>query len=100
MTRLALVAAAAVLLATACSESPCQELGERLCRCTGLGSEECKRQVESQIDSLDPDGATEDRCSELLGTCNAPEGGDLCEFLLTEAGKRACGVAAVPEEAP
>lgn len=92
MTRLALAAAIAVL-ATACSESPCQELGERLCRCTGVGSEQCKRQVEAQLEALDPTEATENLCDDKLGTCNAPEGADLCEWLLTEQGKIACGIA-------
>lgn len=95
MRRLAAIAALA-LLAAACSDSPCQELGERLCSCTGQSGDDCKRQVEFQIDDLHPDQATEDRCDALLGTCNAPPGALLCEWLLTEDGKVQCGIAPAP----
>jgi hypothetical protein len=80
-------------LAAGCSESPCQELGERLCACTGQGSGACEAQVEDQLDGVD---LTEGRCEEVLGACAAPEGVDFCEWLLTAAGKTACGFTPAP----
>jgi hypothetical protein len=87
------LAAAALLAAlAACGASPCQELGERICACQpGLASSTCKSQVEQQLKSSNP-GETE--CKQLLGSCQAPEGVDLCEWMLTEAGKAACGLTA------
>jgi hypothetical protein len=93
MRPIALIAALAIL-AGGCSDSPCQELGEKLCGCTGTGTEACKRQVDAQLETLDPDDATEDRCERLLGSCSPPAGAELCEWLLTEDGKVACGIAA------
>jgi hypothetical protein len=88
--RAAAVIALLALAAAGCSDSPCQELGERICRCQpGATNDGCQSQVESQLDAVD---APEGRCDELLGTCVAPEGGDLCEWLLTAAGKDACGL--------
>jgi hypothetical protein len=84
------------LAAAACGDSPCQELGERICRCQpGLGEDACRTQVEEQLKNVDPG---DDFCDAHLATCNHPTGGELCEFLLTEDGKIACGLA--PEPAP
>lgn len=86
----ALLLAAGLALA-GCSKSPCQELGERICRCQpGLGQDACKTQVEDQLNEHDPGDAF---CEAHLATCNAPNDGNLCEFLLTECGKIACGLA-------
>jgi hypothetical protein len=90
MRRIAALAIALACLAAGCSDSPCQELGERLCSCTGLSGDECTAQVEAQIDASDPGDST---CESFLGSCSAPAGLDLCEWLLTEDGKVACGVA-------
>jgi hypothetical protein len=98
MRRLAATAALA-LLAAACSTSPCQELGEKLCSCSGASQDDCKRQVEFQLEDLHPDQATEDRCDALLGSCNPPPGAELCEWLLTEDGKVNCGLAPEPPPA-
>lgn len=86
------LAAAALLAAlAACGTSPCQELGQRICGCQpGLASSTCKTQVEQQLKSTDPGEA---KCNELLASCVAPSGVDLCEWMLTEAGKKACGLA-------
>jgi hypothetical protein len=94
MRRPALVPALALALALAsgCSDSPCQELGEKLCVCTGAG-DACETQVKSQLDGLD---LTQGRCEDVLQTCNAPEGADFCEWLLTEDGKRGCEIAPPP----
>jgi hypothetical protein len=88
MRRLAALVLA--LLAAACSESPCQELGERLCSCTGLTDDACTSQVEAQLETA---GTSDETCEAYLESCQAPGGGDLCEWLLTEDGKQACGVA-------
>ena len=74
-----------------CGPSACQELGERICRCQpGLDSGTCKTQVERLLKSENPGKAT---CETLLGTCSAPSGLDLCEWMMTEPGKQACGLA-------
>jgi hypothetical protein len=91
MRRLAaalLVTALAAL--AACGITPCQELGQRICGCQpGLSSSTCKTQVEQQLKSTNPGEAT---CDKFLASCSAPEGIDLCEWMLTEAGKKACGL--------
>ncbi len=93
MRRFALaVTLALATLAAGCSTSPCQELGERLCGCTGVSSDSCKTQVENQLKTLDPPQSTQDRCERYLDTCNAPGGVDLCEWLLTANGKEQCGL--------
>ncbi len=80
-----------VLAAAGCGDSACQELGERICACQpGLGQDACKTQVEEQLNSNDPGDAF---CEAHLNTCNAPSGGNLCEWLLTAGGKKACGLA-------
>ena len=88
--------AVAVLAAafTACGISDCQELGQRICACQpGLDSTTCKTQVESQLKSTNPGEAA---CRTYLGSCNAPPGVDLCEWMLTPAGKAACGLTPQP----
>ena len=85
-----LVAAALVAALAACGKSSCQELGERICSCQpGLDSTSCKTQVEETLKSSNPG---ESACDALLGSCNAPAGANLCEWMLTETGKRACGL--------
>jgi hypothetical protein len=89
----ALLAAAALALA-ACSDSPCQELGERLCACQpGTTRDSCETRVEDLIDRDDPG---DDFCETRLSTCNAPEGAVFCEWLLTEDGKDRCGLDPLP----
>ena len=91
-----LALAAAAALAAGCSTSPCQELGERLCSCTGQSKDTCKTQVEDQLKRLDPTQDTLDRCDALLGSCKEPEGAVFCEWLRTSSAKVACGVAPPP----
>ena len=86
------LAAAATLAAAGCSTSPCQELGERLCACTGLTGDTCKTQVEDQLKRLDPPQSTLDTCDALLSTCREPAGASFCEWLTTADGKAACGL--------
>ncbi len=77
-------------LLAACSADPCQELGEKLCACTGLSSDSCKKQVQ---DDLKRHGMSDSTCDAYLASCNAPAGTDFCEWLLTAEGKQACGIA-------
>jgi hypothetical protein len=89
MVRLAAALVLAVAL-SACGTSPCQELGQRICACQpGLPSSTCKTQVEQQLKNANPG---EGKCDQLLQSCQPPAGVDLCEWMLTEAGKRACGL--------
>lgn len=87
------LALAAVLAVSACSTSPCQTLGERVCACSGLTSDTCKTQVEDQLKGLDPPQATLDRCAALLNTCTQPAGAVFCEWLNTQDGQVGCGLA-------
>jgi hypothetical protein len=81
--------------------NPCQDLGDRLCGCSGSGTakDTCKQQVKNQLSDAGMDGADEAFCSEKLGTCNAPAGADFCEWLNTQAAKVACGLAFPPAAA-
>ncbi len=90
--RLLATLALATLLA-ACSKDPCQELGERICSCSGIGTDACKTQVE---DGLKQHGMDEATCDKYLASCNEPDGVAFCEWLLTEAGKTNCGITAPP----
>lgn len=99
MRRLPLCAALVLgLVLSACSDSPCQELGERICACQpgGLSADTCTAQVEKQLENLDPGDA---QCEAWLGSCQAPAGKELCEWMLTADGKRKCGLAP-PASAP
>jgi hypothetical protein len=90
------LALAAVLSMSACSTSPCQTLGERVCACTGLASDTCKTQVEDQLKSVDPSQSVLDRCAVLLTTCTQPPGAVFCEWLNTQDGMVGCGLAPEP----
>lgn len=92
MRRLLPILLALASLAAGCSESPCQELGERLCSCTGVSGDACETQVKDQLDSA---GLSDETCDAYLASCDSSRAptGNLCEWLLTEDGKRACGVA-------
>jgi hypothetical protein len=87
------LAAAAALVVAGCSTSPCQELGQRICSCSGLSGDACKTQVESELKHLNETQAMRDKCEQLLGTCEAPQGAVFCEWFNTPAGKFGCGLA-------
>jgi hypothetical protein len=91
---LACTAAAALLSAAGCS-TPCQELGDVVCKCTPTGTSQdtCKRQVASVVSSANPTTAQENYCSDRLDTCKAPTGVNFCDWLQSGAGKEACGLA-------
>jgi hypothetical protein len=91
---IALTLAAAL---TACS-SPCQDLGERICKCSPEGAtrENCERAVEDQVEDGNPRPGSDDQdfCEEKLNTCADPDDdAAMCDRLETAEGKRACGLA-------
>jgi hypothetical protein len=107
------LAAAAVLASAGCGSSACQDLGEKLCACQpGMTQDSCKAQVQEQLNQLGVDTAGfngmldrveagqpiryDDYCQQRLDACtdgqDAAKSTDFCEFLLTEAGKNACGL--------
>jgi hypothetical protein len=90
------LAASAALLAAACGKSDCQLMQERLCSCTGATSDECQSQAESLIKNLNPSQSVQDKCGQLLGSCNPPSGAELCEWLHSANGQVACGLALEP----
>jgi hypothetical protein len=96
MRRSALLAAA--LLATAaCSKSPCQQLGEKLCACTGLNPDSCTLQVQRQVNATPVDDAT---CQDTLNACDDHSPPDFCTWLVTADGKRYCGLSPFTDPAP
>lgn len=92
-----LAIAAVVALAAGCS-NPCQDLGDRICQCnpTGVSEDTCKQQVDNVISDVDPTESQDELCSDYLDSCDAPSGVSFCEWLTTEAGKVACGLAYAP----
>ncbi|HET9599266.1 MAG TPA: hypothetical protein VFP65_27070 [Anaeromyxobacteraceae bacterium] len=90
-------AALAALLALALSAcgSPCQDLGDRICDCQpqGTSRDSCRSTVRSTLSANSPNGAQEDTCRHLLDTCKAPDSSNVCDFINSEAGKEACGMA-------
>ncbi len=107
------LAAAAALAAAGCGTSKCQDLGEKLCSCQpGMTQDACKSQVQDQLNRAGVDTAGfngmldrveagepirfEDRCQAQLDACNTAQQQagalDFCDFLLTQAGKDACGL--------
>lgn len=92
MRRLLVIAAVTAL--AACTP-PCEELGNRICKCapTGTTTDTCERQVSNIHDSADPSSSEDARCSDYLDSCDAPSGVDFCEWLSSPTGKAACGLA-------
>lgn len=91
---LALLAALAALALAGCG-SPCEDLGDRLCRCAPAGTtrDTCERQVKDELDRLSPSDAQQDFCGGRLALCEAPSGADFCEWLETPCGRVSCGLA-------
>jgi len=97
MRRALLVLCAAVLCATTLAGcgNACQDLGDRLCSCVGAGTtrDTCKQQIKNQLEDVGLDGTNKGFCAQKLDSCNAPAGAQFCEWINTEAGKVACGLA-------
>lgn len=94
MRRLLLVPLALIVALSAGCSGPCQDLGDRLCRCVGVGTtrDACERSVKEQLQELDPSKSVEDLCDARLKTCNAPDGAEFCEWINTACGKASCGL--------
>lgn len=100
MARPAHLAALVVAVALAGCSSPCKDLGDRLCRCTPAGTsrDTCERQVDEQLDRIDPTEDEQDHCEAVLASCNEPDGARFCEWLDTSCGKSRCGLSEEPPE--
>jgi len=97
MVRPALAAAlVALAVVSAGCGSPCEDLGDRLCRCSPAGTsrDTCERQVKEEVDRVSPSDEQEAFCDGRLALCAEPDGGDFCEWLQTSCGKVSCGLAA------
>jgi hypothetical protein len=95
---LALLALLAVPLA-GCG-NPCQDLGNRICSCSGSGTtaDTCRQQIQNLLKDTGVHAADSAFCSAKLDTCAVPTGGDVrfCEWINTDTGKVACGLANPP----
>jgi hypothetical protein len=77
-----------------CGVHSCQELGDRLCQCSGAGSarDACKTEVKNQLSAVGQTGDNYAACQAALVTCNAPDGAQFCEWTNTACGKASCGL--------
>jgi hypothetical protein len=91
------VALSSPLLLTGCGNS-CQDLGNRICQCTGGGTarDTCQRQIENQLSDAGVSSGDKAFCAARLSACEAPAGARFCEWIETQAGKEACGLAYQP----
>jgi hypothetical protein len=101
MRRLGLTLLVLLALPLAGCGTPCQDLGNRLCACSGGGTntDTCKQQIQNLLKDAGANSGTEAFCTEKLATCVVPAepaGVDFCEWLKTETGKVACGLAYPP----
>lgn len=99
MRLLVLALATTALLASGCSNA-CQDLGDRLCKCTPLGTTKasCVNGVKAEVSRLNPNKDEQAVCAEKLSTCwarNDPSTGqpiDFCDWVDGRCGKAACGM--------
>jgi len=101
MRRLGLTLLALLALPLAGCGNPCQDLGDRLCACSGGGTsaDTCKQQIANLLKDAGANSSDEAFCDAKLATCQLPDqpaGLDFCEWLRTETGKVACGLANPP----
>ena len=105
MRRLLTVALAVTALAglQGCQNS-CQDLGDRICSCSGGGtsSDTCKQQIKNLLDSVGAKSDDKHFCSARLNQCGVParlqhpgqpDDVPFCDWLASEAGKVCCGLA-------
>jgi hypothetical protein len=92
-----LLALTAGLVLQGCGNS-CQDLGERLCQCSGSGTsnDSCKSEVKNQLSANGLNSAYESACSAALDTCASPPGANFCEWVGTACGKASCGLSNEP----
>jgi hypothetical protein len=94
----AVLLAATSLALQGCGVHSCQELGDRLCQCTGAGSarDNCKTAIKNQLSATGLSDANYAACEAALNTCNAPTGAGFCEWINTACGKASCGFSNEP----
>ena len=88
MRSVVLTALASLLLVTSGCKSYCRQLTEKQCECTSSNTEKtaCLQRASAQETLYTPNQEDEDRCTELLKTCD-------CRLTDTQAGKERCGLA-------
>jgi hypothetical protein len=101
MRRLGLTMLALLALPLAGCGSPCQDLGDRLCACSGGGtsSDTCKQQIANLLKDVGVGADDEAFCTAKLATCQVPPepaNVEFCEWLQTETGRVSCGLANPP----
>jgi hypothetical protein len=101
MRRLGLPLLALLALSLSACGSPCQDLGDRLCACSGGGttSDTCKQQIANLLKDAGANSSDQAFCTAKLASCQVPAepaGVEFCEWLKTETGKVACGLANPP----
>jgi hypothetical protein len=98
MRRLAVLFILTASLALQGCGNTCQDLGDRLCQCSGAGSsrDACKTEVKNQLAAVGVDAADEAICSAKLDTCIAPADVRFCEWTNTACGKASCGLSNDP----
>jgi len=97
MRRTALALALFLATALAACGSPCQDLGDRICKCQpeGITRENCERAVDKQVKDGNPRPGSNDQdfCEQKLKSCPNPDDDPaMCDRLETEVGKQACGL--------
>lgn len=94
---LSLTAAALCTVGLAGCGNACEDLAARLCGCAGGGtaSDTCKQQIKNQLNDVGLTAGDKDFCAQKLATCgpDPASGAEFCEWLNTQAGKEACGLA-------
>ncbi len=97
-----LLALLAVPLA-GCGNS-CQDLGNRICACTGSGTtaDTCRQQIQNLLKDTGVHSSDSAFCAARLGTCQLPASATtgnvatdvkFCEWINTACGKVQCGLA-------
>ncbi len=91
------LAALALLVASLALQgcgNTCQDLGDRLCQCSGAGSarDNCKSEIKNQLSAAGVDSTNEAACAAALNTCYSPASADFCEWVGTSCGKASCGL--------
>jgi hypothetical protein len=85
---------AAALALQGCGVGSCQELGNRLCQCSGTSStaDTCKTEIKNQLSAAGLSDSNKVACEAALTTCGAPAGASFCEWVSTACGKASCGL--------
>jgi hypothetical protein len=99
-----LIALAALAALDGCTNA-CEDLGARICTCSGGGTatDTCKQQIKNLLSDVGVSSSDKAFCAQRLAACNVPatlvhdppQNGDaqFCEWINTACGKVACGLA-------